>query len=177
MLVDTTKYDRSLHYRFETDVVYRDDALLALHLKPGTPMESYRGPRASEQHILMVQWAGRPWKLSVHWKPDWTPRLHYVDVIDGLDWSDGVLRLVDMDLDLVLRPQFAGPILDDVDEFEDHRERFGYPAELVGRCRDTVFEVAAKMARREPPFHGGLHDWRPGADLFPLLEGSATAGL
>ena len=150
-------------------MVHHAEDFLALHLTPGTPMQSYRGPRESEQHILMLHWTDRPWKLDVHWMPDWTPKQHYVDLITPADWSDGTLRLADLDLDLILRPEFGGPILDDADEFERHTAAFGYPMELVQRCRDTVFEVASMMTRRVPPFHGRLHDWRPGRPLLPML--------
>jgi len=175
MLVHTTKYDGSLHYRFAAQDVDVADDQLALYIPAGTAMDSYRGPVTLDKPILMVQWRGRPWKLSVRWETDWSPCHYYVDICTPPDWSDGTLRLTDLDLDLILVHGRNSPVLDDADEFEDHIERFGYPPDLVADCLAATLEVAALMARKAAPFDGALYGWRPGQPL-PAFESAAASG-
>lgn len=142
--------------------------MLALYVPIGIPLNSYRGEWDSKQPALIVAWNDRPWTLTVHWDPQWVPQNHYVDITSVPDWSDGTLRLVDLDLDLVYRSGDKSPLLDDADEFEEHRVKFGYPDDLMSECLRTVLSVGAMMSRSDPPFDGSLYDWRPGRRLPPL---------
>ncbi len=163
--VHSTKHDGSLHYRFETDAIHVGDSLLALHLRAGSRLESYRGTLTAAHDILMLMWKGRRWKLSVRWEAGWVPHDCYVDIITPAVWDDGTLRLTDMDLDLILKPGLRLPLLDDADEFQEHAERFAYSEGLVSQCHAAVVEVAALMSRQAYPFDGSLYAWRPGLPL------------
>jgi uncharacterized protein len=71
----------------------------------------------------------------------------YVDVATVPTLStDGVIEAVDLDLDVIQR--FDGSVLvDDEDEFELHRHRYGYPAEVVSaaerECARLVDEISS----------------------------------
>ena len=56
----------------------------------------------------------------------------YCDISTPAQWDgDGLVRLVDLDLDVVRRRNTGVVELLDEDEFADHRVRFGYPDDLV----------------------------------------------
>lgn len=153
-------YDGSLHYRYGLTVVSAGDGELRAWGPAGTHLDSYRGSRPASRHMLHVHWTDRDYNLEVMWRPGWAPDKHYVNVALPSTWDDGALRFVDLDLDLIWRA--GGPVvLDDEDEFDEHRLRFADPPELVERAWAAVAEVRDLMERRVPPFDGALYDWRP----------------
>lgn len=158
--VASTKYDGSLHYRFDLTVVSDGDGELRAWGPVGITMESYRGTFRAHHHALHVHWRDRDYNLLVFWHADWTPHEHYVNIALPSTWDDGTLRFVDLDLDLIRRTDGA-VVLDDADEFDEHRLRFSYPPELVARVWAAVDEVRDLMERRVPPFDTTLYDWRP----------------
>jgi protein associated with RNAse G/E len=163
--VASTKYDGSLHYRFRTEVVTRRDTSLALYLPPGIPIESYRGPLVTSRHYLMLWWKDRPYELEVVWHPDWSPEMHYFNIGCGFEWNDESLQWVDLDLDVIWR--FGkDPIVDDVDEFDDHKVAWQYPPSLEAECLDAVTAIRSSIADRVSPlFDETLYRWRPGSPV------------
>lgn len=158
MRVHSTKYDGSLHYRFPVEVVQLGPTEARLFTPIGTACESYRGAVEIDHPILMVYWADRPWNLHLSWFPDGRLRHWYVNVASPATWDDGVLRFVDLDVDVIRRANGEIVVLDE-DELAEHRVRFGYPDELVDRIHRTVDDVRAAMTARIWPFDDALVGW------------------
>ena len=159
--VHSTKYDGSLHYRYSMQLVRQEPNLLTLYCPPETPLESYRGQFTTQFHSLELYWSDRYYNVVLLWYPDWRPRMHYVNVATPATWSDGTLRFVDLDLDVIWRAETNEVILDDEDEFALHQVRFGYPSDLIALAQRSGEEVRAMIARRAYPFDGSLLSWRP----------------
>jgi uncharacterized protein len=158
--VHSTKYDASLHYRYPMQVVRREPNLIVTYVPPGVAVVSYRGAMTTTRHSLALFWSDRPYNLHINWRADWTPHSHYINVATPATWDDGVLRFIDLDLDVIWQAS-NHVILDDEDEFERHRDLFGYPPDLVAeswRSRDEVLDL---ITRRVHPFDGSLYAWRP----------------
>jgi protein associated with RNAse G/E len=167
--VASTKYDGSMHYRYPATVVDDTGDRLRAWVPAGTPMRSYRGDRRSPRHFLRVHETCRDWNLEVMWEPDWRPSKHYVNIALPSTWHDGTLRFVDLDLDISW--WFDGRVvLLDVDEFTEHRDRFGYPDDVVERAWAAVDEVRGLISMRTPPFDRSLYAWRPSQDLRASRE-------
>ncbi|HUB27106.1 MAG TPA: DUF402 domain-containing protein [Tepidisphaeraceae bacterium] len=165
LLVHSTKYDGSLHYRYPLQLVQRTEGRLITFTAPGVPVESYRGSWAGEKHFLHLFWRGRPYVLHVRWNSHWQPEMLYVDIAAETDWTDRVVRYIDMDLDVILRHGKTDPELEDEDEFHAHRTRWRYPEELVRTCWAAVEDVRALLARNKEPFGPSMFAWRPGMAL------------
>lgn len=76
----------------------------------------------------------------------------YVDLVADPEWiSDSVLKVVDLDLD-VIRYRDGRTILDDEDEFEVNRVRLGYPEPLAASARTVAEELLYLVERSDPPF-------------------------
>ena len=176
MVLHTTKFDGSLHYRFPVGVVAADADMLAVYRRPGVMMQSYRGEWSSGRHLLCVYWRGRPWNLNVQWDADWAPQWHYVNIASEPSWTSEVVSAVDLDLDLILEAASATPQAVDGAEFLEHAARWNYPADLVERCLRTCAAVGRQMREARPPFDGALFAWRPGLALPPLEAGRDTQG-
>lgn len=161
MLVHSTKYDGSLHYRYTAHVVRQEATLLQLYRPPGGPVSSYRGDRLGTYHSLECFWSDRFYNLYVIWDADWQPRMHYVNVATPATWHGDTLRFVDLDLDVIWRAQTNEIMLDDEDEFDLHHVQFNYPADLVAQARRASEDVRRMMDQRMYPFDGSLLNWRP----------------
>jgi protein associated with RNAse G/E len=159
------KFDGSLHYRYPIRTIARSDDRLVTFFEPGAPVESYRGSWKGTRHMLSVFWLNRPFVLHVIWDPAWQPMMLYVDIAADTIWNDVAVGYVDMDLDLILRPDSPLVHLDDENEFEANRLRWKYPTELVSRCHDAAEEVRRLFAEGVPPFTPAMFTWRPGSPL------------
>lgn len=160
--VHSTKYDGSLHYQFPLCPVHEEPGLVVASQSPGAPMRSYRGGDPTAYHSLHYYWARRHYNLCVMWRPDWTPRCLYVNIATPATWGDGVVRFVDLDLDVMWRAEWPAAQVDDADEFEEHRVTMGYPPRLVAQAREALDEVLGLCARQEGPFRPASYGWRPG---------------
>lgn len=159
--VHSTKYDGSLHYRYDAALVHESAELLMIYVPPGTPIDCYRGQHVARYHSLGLLWADRSYNLEVSWYADWRPRMHYVNVATPATWHDGTIRFIDLDLDVIWRAENDEVILDDEDEFALHQLRFGYPSDLIARCWQSSMDVRELIAQRTYPFDGSLNAWRP----------------
>ena len=166
LILHSTKYDGSPHYRYPVGLVHRSEERLVTFCAPGVPIESYRGAWTGSKHFLSFFWRDRPYVLHVRWDSGWQPEFLYVDIATATSWADGIIRYIDLDLDLILRHGTTAVHLDDADEFEAHRVRFGYPDELVRGCWAAAEEVRGLFAAGTKPFAPSLFNWRPGAPLI-----------
>jgi hypothetical protein len=91
----------------------------------------------------------------------------YVDITTVPEWSrDGdqpsdVVSMVDLDLDVVLRVN-GELLIDDEDEFEEHRQSLGYPTEIVTLAKSTTAAVAAAIAAGDEPYGRVGQSWLAG---------------
>ena len=90
----------------------------------------------------------------------------YIDVCTPPRWHGSVLRATDLDLDVIrmadprpadLPPALAGwepgaVLIDDEDEFAEHRETFGYPPEVVAAARASADRLHAAVSAGEAPY-------------------------
>lgn len=84
----------------------------------------------------------------------------YVDVVGAPSWtSTARLRVVDLDLDVIRRPD-GQVILDDEDEFVENISVRRYPADVVEQARTTADELLTAVAERQAPFDDQSHHWR-----------------
>jgi protein associated with RNAse G/E len=169
MLLNTTKYDGTLHYRFEVDPMYRGGEVLAVYRGPDVELHSYRGSFIAGGHLLNVFYAKHHHNIAIMWTREWTPRMHYVNVATPALWDHNRVTAADMDLDVIRFAFEDRIILDDEDEFAEHTRTMSYPTDLVSRCLAEAEEMRRRMAARQGLFSDSIFDWRPGTDLAALL--------
>lgn len=157
----STKFDGSLHYRYPVRLVECSEKSLTTYCEPGVIMESYRGSRTLERHILSHFWLDQPYVLHVEWTRHWQPEYLYVDISTATSWIDGTIRYIDLDLDLILRYGSNAVHLDDVEEFETHRVLWSYPDDLVKDCWAAVEKVRGFLETVKEPFAHSMFAWRP----------------
>lgn len=92
----------------------------------------------------------------------------YIDLGWDVRWSEyeaAVVVGIDMDLDVVDR-EGRGVFIDDIDEWEEHRVEFGYPAEIVERLEAVAADLEIQVRERRAPFD----DATPAGWLARLAE-------
>lgn len=89
----------------------------------------------------------------------------YIDIAWDVRWHDGEPTGIDMDLDVVRRDPDAAYVdregvlrqpgdvyIEDRDEWEEHRARYGYPQDLVERLEAVALSLERRVRDGEPPF-------------------------
>lgn len=103
-----------------------------------------------EPNVTLVPATG-DWAFTHNADPH--PVAVYIDLGWDVRWhDDGVPRGIDMDLDVVRRTDDRGTWIDDRDEWDEHRVRYGYPAEIVTHLEATALDLERRVRAREAPF-------------------------
>lgn len=82
----------------------------------------------------------------------------YVDVTDSPRIVDGVIRAVDLDLDVIAWRDGRVEVVDR-DEFEEHQELLGYPAEVVAGAEQTASWLETEVRAARAPFNAVAQVW------------------
>ena len=113
--------------------------------------------RGNEPWIVTEQDALILVKPGAWWAPSWWighPETDlYVNIQTPAEWTPERVVAVDLDLDVVRFTDGRTEVVDR-DEFELHRERYGYPPELVERAEEATATALDLVVRRVPPFDG-----------------------
>ena len=95
------------------------------------------------------------------------PTAVYVDVTDTPIWDGETVRAMDLDLDVIRR--WDGTVLvDDEDEFAEHRVQYGYPPEVVDAAQRSCDQLVAAIGGAEEPWSSVGHTWCAQAVDLPL---------
>jgi protein associated with RNAse G/E len=143
--IASTKYDGSIHYEFEAELLSYEGAMLTLRVARGTVLKGYRGDVDVETAFTALFWTDRHYNIYHNVSPAGRRGImSYANIATPARLDGDVLRWIDLDLD-VFTSEDGTVTLDDVDEFEEHRARFAYPDELVAEvfaARDELLELA-----------------------------------
>lgn len=143
---ESTKYDGSIHYEFDTHLIDHVDGCLRLWIPAGTPNRSYRGEGAFEVDCVMLVFPGdehRGFNVVHHAAPI-RGILAASDILTAALLDGSTLRWIDLDLDVEVHED-GRPELVDEDEFEEHQVRYRYPTEMIEGARrsaTTAFDLA-----------------------------------
>ena len=147
-----TKYDGSLHWHYDADELATDEHGRWFVMHPGSP---YRRGEEDLRHTRLG------WVLLVPQDAWWSVEFNvepiaswhvYVNInTPAVVEEDGVIGMVDLDLDVALGRDGVVRLLDE-DEFAEHRTRYGYPEHLVDRARTAAAETFVAVEHRTEPF-------------------------
>lgn len=160
-IISSTKFDGSLHYRFASELISAAGNEIRLYTPPRVKLATYRGELMTKSHSMRIFYTDRDWNVMIRWHADWRFEEYYVNIAEPATWDGHVLRWVDLDLDIIHRAGASDPILDDEDEFERHRIKWGYPQTTVDRCWRAVQEVWEQITTQTAPFDPSMTLWRP----------------
>lgn len=156
--VQYRKWDGSLHWRHDMVLLGGDEHGTWLGARVGSVVQ--RGsepPRSLGFAFVQLIRPDEPWTAIFN-----APGAKYdvyIDLTTPARWvDDSTVELVDLDLDVVRHPSGAVALLDE-DEWAEHRDRFGYPADLIDRTETAATELLASVGDGAEPFGTASSRW------------------
>ena len=152
-----TKYDGSAHRDYPARRLTEDDLGVWVGVTRGTE-SVYHGRPSVEQIPFVLLIPHSAWWTGMFNPPPRTSEV-YCDITTPARWEDGTVHIVDLDLDVVRRRESGLVELRDEDEFEVHRQRFGYPGDVVAEAHAAARRLLVALADGSEPFATQYRKW------------------
>jgi hypothetical protein len=152
-----TKWGGGAHWEFPVTLLGDDGLGTWCGAPAGTWLERPGASFASGFAWVTLFPHHLPWAASYYDSPE-QPISVYVDVTTPAVWDGPHVTMVDLDLD-VIRTRDGDLLLDDEDEFDEHRVTLGYPAEVVALARRTADQLMTAAATGHEPFGPAGSRW------------------
>jgi protein associated with RNAse G/E len=152
-----TKYDGSAHRDYPARRLTEDDLGIWVGVTRGTS-SVYHGRQSVEQIPFVLLIPHHAWWTAMFNPPPRTSEV-YCDITTPARWEDDTVHIIDLDLDVVRRRESGLVELRDEDEFEDHRQRFGYPVDLVTEAHSAARKLLVALGDGSEPFATQYRKW------------------
>ena len=147
------KYDGLLHRTWNAELIRQEGSLIALDAKFADEIvHDLLGTIAIGTQSLEYYWLDRWYNVFRFAQPDGKLRNYYCNVNVPPTFDGKALSYVDLDLDLLVEPDFSYRILD-VKDFERHAESYGYSSEVQANALRAVEELVTMIETRAFPFN------------------------
>jgi protein associated with RNAse G/E len=150
--VRTFKFDGQPHRTWNAELVRQKDSLLVLDGKFDDDIEhDLLGTIASGTHSLEYYWLDRWYNIFRFSQPNDELRNYYCNINMPPKFINGILSYVDLDLDILVAPDFSYQVLD-LEDFERNVTAYGYSLEIQANARRAVEELTGMIQLRQFPF-------------------------
>lgn len=155
VVVRSLKYDGRVQRSWPATLVRREGPLVVV--------EGVFDREVSHAHLGLIEagtrsveffWTDRFYSVFRFEHPRGGLRNFYCNVNTPAALDGGVLSFVDLDVDVLVAPDFSYVVLDE-DEYEAHAALFDYPEETRRSARRALRELISRVERREFPFDDG----------------------
>ena len=110
------------------------------------------GTIASGTHSLEYYWLDRWYNVFRFAQPHGDLRNYYCNVNAPPVLKNETLSYIDLDLDILVAPDFSYQVLD-MEDFEKNAKLYGYSDEVRNNARRAVDELVGMIQTREFPFN------------------------
>lgn len=159
VLLRATKFDGAAHWIQPFRVLSDDGNLLVTSYRARTPIYTSRGEFRSPYDSVAYFWRDRWYNVFRLARPGCTTALWYCNVTTPPTFDGCQIQYVDLDLDVKVYPGGCIELLDE-DEFEQHRQEYGYPADIVERAYSAAAELIELARAARFPFTCGYQPVR-----------------
>ena len=151
--VRVLKYDRTEYRRWNARISQHNGSLLVLDAEFEYDV----------QHDLLGVIQGGTRTIEYYWLDRWYnifrfmngdnngTRLYYCNINMPPSLKDNMLTYIDLDIDILVQPDFSYQVLD-LDEFEENARRYSYSEEVKSKAQAAVDELVSMIARHQFPF-------------------------
>jgi uncharacterized protein len=146
------KHDGAEYRRWKAKLSRREDNLIVLDAEFDVDVshellgEIKRGTKTIEYY-----WLDRWYNVFQFLKEDGRTRLWYCNVNTPPRLQEDVLTYVDLDIDILVQPDFSFQVLDE-DEFETNARLYGYSDDEKSRAQSAVEELLRMIDQGHFPF-------------------------
>ncbi len=152
IIVRAKKYDGSLNRSWECDFVSQTESHLILKGIFGQ-MINHREIGVIRRKTVSYEffWFDRWFNVFRFHEPDGSLKCFYCNINCPPQFSHPNLEYVDLDLDLIVDPDFKYRIID-TDEFKQNSAKYNYPNELILQTGNALDELIRMVENRLFPF-------------------------
>ncbi len=151
--VRTYKYDGTEHRHWRAQISLQQDSLIVLDAKFEEEIQHpLIGTISPETLSIEYYWLDRWYNIFRFVDPAGELRNFYCNVNVPPVFQNNVLSYIDLDIDILVTPDFSYSILDE-DEFAINAERFHYPKEIRQRSLEALEELVTLIEKRAFPFN------------------------
>ena len=97
-------------------------------------------------------WLDRWYNVFRFSDPNQTLKNFYCNINQPPSFDGHVLSYIDLDIDVLVAPDFTYKILD-VDDFDENAKRYGYPDDVQANARRALAELISLIEVRAFPFN------------------------
>jgi uncharacterized protein len=146
------KHDGQLHRTWPAELLRQEGPLIVLDAKfPEDVVHDLLGTIASGTHSLEFYWLDRWYNVFRFAKPNGQLRNYYCNINVPPAFANGVLSYVDLDLDILVEPDFSYRIVD-LEDFENNVAAQNYSAEVQTNARKALDELIGMIETNQFPF-------------------------
>ena len=152
IFVHSCKHDGRVRRRWPARVSRREGPLVVLDaVFEHEVRHPLIGTIEAGTHSAEFFWTDRWYSVFRFQTPAGRLLRFYCNVNTPARLEGGVLSFVDLDVDVLVEPDYSYVILDE-DEFELHAKLYGYPQDYRGHVRRALEELVRLIESREFPF-------------------------
>ena len=150
--VRVLKYDGTEYRRWNARLSQHNGLLLVLDAEFEYDVQhDVLGAIQSGTRTNEYYWLNRWYNIFRFMKDDNTTRLYYCNINMPPSLKDNVLTYIDLDIDVLVQPDFSYQVLD-LDEFEENASRYGYSEEVKNQAQTALKELGFLIESRQFPF-------------------------
>lgn len=150
--VEALKYDQSIHRSWNCELIGENENVWefvgVFETEIKHPLLGVIRPGTISYEFY---WKNRYFNVFRFHEPEGDLRNFYCNVNLPPVLENNVLIYVDLDIDILVAPDFNFEIVD-LDEFEENAGKFNYPPEVVEKARGGLAELVQMIRGRKFPF-------------------------
>ena len=152
IIVRVLKHDGTEHRRWNAQLSRRELSLIVLDAEFDIDVShEILGEIKQRTRTVEYYWLDRWYNVFRFLKEDGSTRLWYCNINTPPKFEDATLTYVDLDIDLVVQPDFSFQLLD-AEEFERNARKFGYSDDEQRQAKKAVDELIRMIEKRQFPF-------------------------
>jgi len=149
--VNSRKYDLSIRRTWQCELIDRNDPLIVLTGEFDRDVEhsglgSICKGTISYEYFRLDRW----YNIFRFHEPDGSLRNYYCNVTMPPTFENGVLDYVDLDIDVIVWPDFSFEVVDR-DDFETNALKYGYTDAIRKRTEESVRELVSMTSSGQLP--------------------------
>jgi protein associated with RNAse G/E len=146
------KYDGAEHRCWSASLARAEGTLIVLDAAFDNDVEhELLGNISSGTRTIEYYWLDRWYNVFRFLESDGTTKLFYCNINLPPTLSGGVLSYIDLDIDILVRPDSSYQVLD-LDEFAANALRYGYSEQVKKQTHAAVDELVSMIETRQFPF-------------------------
>jgi len=152
VIVRVLKHDGSEHRRWSGRIEKQESSLIVLEAEFDVDVSHHLlGEIKRGTRLIEYYWLDNWYNVFRFLHDDGSTRLYYCNVIKPPTFDGSSLTYVDLDIDVVVRPDYSYEVLD-LEEFKANSEAYGYSDEEKANAAAALAALIGMIQARQFPF-------------------------